>query len=197
MKIGIENLIIISAPSGAGKTTLCERLLKDYSDIAYSISCTTRSPRGKEKDGKDYFFISDAEFEQKIRKNDFLEHACVHGYKYGTLKTSVYKALGAGSSVLMDIDVQGADQVREFVNGAPTDDLIKKNFVDVFIAPPSVEELRKRLKGRGEDEDKTIQCRLQNAEKEMEDSIKFKHVIINDDLEKAYKELVRVLNRKH
>jgi len=130
-------LIVVSAPSGAGKTTLCDRLIAERPDMVYSVSCTTRAPRGEERDGRDYHFLSEPEFDRRLRQGLFLEHARVHGYRYGTLRETVHAALTAGRSVLMDIDVQGAAQVRAAVGRADSEDPIAKGFLDIFIAPPS------------------------------------------------------------
>ncbi len=187
-------LIVISAPSGAGKSTLCSRLLTEFNHIIYSISCTTRAPRGAEIDGKDYFFLNDDVFDRRVQEGAFLEHAVVHGYKYGTLKLTVYGELSIGKSVLMDIDVQGAAQIREYVSKVPADDLLKNSFVDIFILPPSINVLKERLKGRAEDADEIIEQRLKNAEMEMADRNLFKHQIVNDKVDKAYAELVSILD---
>lgn len=187
-------LIVISAPSGAGKSTLCSRLLAEFNDVVYSISCTTRAPRGAEIDGKDYLFLSDEVFDRRVQEGAFLEHAVVHGYKYGTLKLTVYGELSIGKSVLMDIDVQGAAQIREYVSKAPADDLLKKGFIDIFISPPSINVLKERLKNRAEDADEIIEQRLNNAEAEMADRNLFKYQIVNDKVDKAYAELVSILD---
>jgi len=183
-------LIILSAPSGAGKTTLCDALLERYPEITYSISCTTREPRGAEEDGVDYFFLSKKEFEEKINGDAFLEHATVHGSLYGTLKAPVYEAFKEGCSVLMDIDVNGAAQVREAVAKLPPSDPIRNGFLDIFIMPPDMETLRLRLESRGEDAPSVIERRLENARAEMEESHAYRHRITNDDLHTAIKELV-------
>lgn len=186
-------LIVVSAPSGAGKTTLCDRLLEARDDVIYSVSCTTRVPRGQEKDGVDYHFLADEEFTRRAAKGEFLEHAVVHGHRYGTLRATVEGALGQGQSVLMDIDVQGAAQVREQVKKRDSDDLLRRGFVDVFIAPPSLEELHVRLVERGEDSAEVIAHRMQNAKGEMGHTESYMYRIVNDNLDKAYAELVDVL----
>ena len=187
-------LIVISAPSGAGKTTLCDRLLQDYPELNYSISCTTRKPRGEEEDGVDYHFMELDNFKRLQKNGEFLEFANVHGCMYGTLKAPVYEAFAEGQGVLMDIDVAGAAQVRAYVAGLPKDDLLRAGFVDIFILPPSMEVLEDRLRGRGEDSDEVIETRLRNASREMAEAGKFRHRVLNDDLEIAYKELCAIVN---
>lgn len=186
-------LIIISAPSGTGKTTLCDRLLQDYPELVYSVSCTTRDPRGEEEDGVDYYFRSEEDFKRLLGEDAFLEHACVHGNYYGTLASPVREALSQGLSVLLDIDVEGAAKVRKSIAAASPSDPLKNGTVDIFIAPPSMEALRFRLESRGEDSPETIEKRLKNAQGEMERASEFKYRIVNDDLEVAYKELKAVL----
>jgi len=189
-------LIVISAPSGAGKTTLCDRLLTERGDIVYSVSCTTRDQRGEEKHGVDYFFLSDEEFRRRLQSGEFLEYAEVHNYMYGTLRASVADGLRAGKGVLMDIDVQGAEQVRECVRSSAAGDVLRAGFVDIFVAPPSLAELRDRLEGRKEDSAEVIQRRLDNAAAELERANEYMYVVVNDDLDTAYAELVRILDRE-
>ena len=186
-------LIVVSAPSGAGKTTLCDRLLAERKDIVYSVSCTTRAPRGREADGVDYSFLSEAEFARRLDAGEFLEHALVHGHRYGTPRHRVLEAMAAGKSVLMDIDVQGAAQIRARVSALPAGDPLRGGFVDIFIEPPSLEALRARLERRGEDSPETIARRLRNAEAEMRRNGEFSHRIVNDDLGAAYARLKGIL----
>lgn len=186
-------LVIISAPSGAGKSTLCDRLLQDYPELVYSVSCTTREPRGEEEDGVDYHFLTREVFEQFVGRGDFLEYAEVHGNYYGTLASPIRAALDQGLSVLLDIDVEGADQVRNFLCDLDDDDPLKDALVDIFISPPSMEELRRRLEGRGEDAPEVIEKRLRNAIGEMNRQKEFRFNVVNDDLEIAYRELVSIL----
>lgn len=186
-------LIVISAPSGAGKTTLCDRLLQDYPEITYSISCTTREPRGVEEDGEDYYFLKREQFARHVAAGEFLEHATVHGFDYGTLKAPVDSALAEGQCVLMDIDVEGAAQVRAHVATLPPANPMRAGFVDIFIRPPSLEALRERLETRGEDDAATIARRLRNADKELARAGEFRHHVVNDDLEIAYRELCGII----
>jgi len=187
-------LIVVSAPSGAGKTTLCDRLLAEHGEIEYSVSCTTRPPRGDEEDGRDYFFLSEETFAASVEKGAFLEHAVVHGHRYGTLRETVLNAVNCGRSVLMDIDVQGASQVREVVSRAADDDPLKAAFVSIFIEPPSMDVLEQRLRARAEDTEEDMQRRLKNARGEMSRSGEYCHRIINDDLDSAYRKLEGIIS---
>jgi guanylate kinase len=189
-RIGI--LLVVSGPSGSGKTTLCRRLA-DEKAAHYSISCTTRQPRPGEIDNEDYHFLSREEFEIRLAAGDFLEHALVHGNCYGTLRSEVLGYLESGTDVVMDIDVQGAAQVRACDN--PT---IQRARVDLFVMPPSEHELHDRLAGRGTDSEATIALRMQNALEEMrhwpsytyrllsatreEDYLRFKALLIAEQL---------------
>ncbi|MBT8036078.1 MAG: guanylate kinase [Verrucomicrobiae bacterium] len=150
-------LLLVSGPSGSGKTTLCRRLADEH-EAVYSTSCTTRPARNGEQDGHDYHFLTRAQFQEKIDTGELLEHAEVHGNSYGTLKSEVLTHISSGTDVVMDIDVQGADQVR-----ACTDDAIQTALVDLFVMPPTEEELRSRLTGRGTDTEEVIALRMKNA----------------------------------
>lgn len=154
-------LYLVSGPSGSGKSTLCRRLAAE-GEAEFSVSCTTRQPRFGETHGKEYFFLTVAEFEQKVAAGEFLEHALVHENHYGTLRSEVVGRLAAGIDVVMDIDVQGAAQVR-----ACADPAIRGALVDLFVMPPDEEELAARLRGRGTDSDEVIELRLRNAIDEM------------------------------
>lgn len=186
-------LIVVSAPSGGGKSTLCDRLLSEFPDIVYSVSCTTRNPRGEEVDGEDYFFLPDETFVRKIEAGDFLENAMVHGKRYGTLKATIEDAFAERQSVILDIDVAGAAQVRAKVAALTQDDPLKKGFVDIFIKAPSIAELRRRLVKRNEDSAEQIELRLKNAENEEKSAHLYQHVIVNDDLDRAYGELKSII----
>lgn len=176
-----SSLIVISAPSGAGKTTLCNHLLRDFPrELVLSISTTTRAPRGREQHGKEYFFVTKEQFEEQIRAGRFAEWALVHGNYYGTSKDVIEKTFAEGRSVLLDIDVQGAESLK---TAYPAESLL------VFVAPPSMEELERRLRGRKTDSEETIARRMANARAEMAKKDIFDHVIINDSLDRAYGEL--------
>lgn len=176
-------LYIISAPSGAGKSTLCSMLINKYPAVMYSISYTTRAPRGNEQNGKEYFFINKAQFENMAANNDFLEWAEVHGNYYGTSKTQIEDALKQGIDILLDIDPQGAMQLKKKLNGKAT---------FIFIAAPSLQELKSRLEKRGTDKAENIALRLENAKKEVEYFDKYDYLIINDASDDAFKKLETV-----
>ena len=188
--------LVLTAPSGAGKTTLVNLLRAEFGSFVYSVSCTTRAPRGEEKDGVAYHFLSDEEFLRRVADGQFLEHALVHGHRYGTLKSAVEGPMADGRSVLLDIDVAGAAQVREIVRGLPPDAPLARAFLDVFIDVPSMEELRRRLEKRGEDAPDVIERRLRNAEGERARRGEFSAIVVNDVLETAYAELRAIVLAK-
>ena len=186
--------IVLSAPSGCGKSTLIDMLLQENCDIVYSISCTTRAPRGEEEDGLDYHFLSKERFEDLIAQKAFIEYAKVHDNYYGTLKAPIQEVLAEGNSMILDIDVQGAAKVREHVRSLPNNDPLKIGYVDIFINPPSMEELRARLEGRGTDSQEVIEKRLANAEGEMQRAGEYMFQVTNDDLAIAYKRLCDLID---
>jgi len=190
-------LVVVSAPSGGGKTTLCERLLAEFHQMVYSVSCTTRAPRDGEIDGTDYYFISEDEFTRRIDAGEFIEHANVHGHRYGTLRRFIERGFASGRDVLMDIDVQGAAQIRATLASLPPNDPLRRGFVDVFIAPPSIEVLRKRLQLRGKDADVVIERRLQQAENEMQRWTDYRYLIVNDRLDASYDSLRAIVIAEH
>ncbi|HVZ47663.1 MAG TPA: guanylate kinase [Gemmatimonadaceae bacterium] len=171
--------VVLSAPSGAGKTTIARRLMTARADVGYSVSATTRAPRPGERDGVDYHFLSDAEFVARERNGEFAESALVHGRRYGTLRAEVARVLAAGRHVIMDIDVQGAAQ---FASSFP-DSLL------LFILPPSVEALVERLRGRNTESDAELAERLRNAHAELQQVGRYHGVIVNDDLDRAVAEV--------
>ena len=188
--------IVISAPSGAGKTTLCDLLLQNYPEICYSVSCTTREPRLNEEDGVDYHFLPLETFKKMIDEGKFLEYARVHDNYYGTLKDPVYEVLREGQCMLLDIDVVGAEQVRKHVATLPDDDPMKTGFIDIFINPPSMDELLARLEHRGTDSPAIIEKRIRNAKKEMSRASEYMYQVTNDDLQTAFKCLCDIINVK-
>lgn len=177
-------LIVISAPSGAGKTTLCARLLADFSSLKLSISTTTRAPRGQEQDGREYYFVDRATFEREIREGHFAEWAQVHGNYYGTSKRILDGFLSMGFSALLDIDVQGADSLKKSYGARCS---------TIFIAPPSIEILEARLRARGTDSEESIQRRMKNSREEMARASEFDHQLTNDDLDGTYLRLNRLV----
>ncbi len=186
--------IVMSAPSGCGKSTLIDMLLQEYPDFVYSISCTTREMRGEEEDGVDYHFKTKARFEELIKENAFIEYALVHDNYYGTLKSPIEEVLKEGNSMILDIDVQGAKKVRDYVRSLPNTDPMKIGYVDIFINPPSMDELRDRLEGRGTDSLATIEKRLANAEGEMARAGEYMYQVTNDDLAICYKRLCDLID---
>ena len=168
---------MVSAPSGAGKTTLVERIRRTP-NLFYSVSCTTRTPRVGEIDGQDYRFLSDADFGERVAKGDFLEHAQVHGDHYGTLREPIVTNLKSGKDVLIDIDTQGAAVIRN--RGDP---VIRDALADVFIMPPDLEELRRRLLQRGTETAQQIDSRLATAAREMEHWRDYRYTIISGSVE--------------
>lgn len=187
-------LIVISSPSGGGKTTICKRLLAAHPAMVYSVSCTTRPPRAAELHGRDYHFLTPEQFEEHANRGAFLEHAIVHGHRYGTLRAPVAEALEAGRDVLMDIDVQGAATVRRTVRERPRNDPIYRALVDIFLRPPSIEELRRRLVQRGTDSPATVERRLAHAQAELAQAVEYQYVIVNDDLDQAIAEIEQILD---
>ena len=177
------NLYVVAAPSGAGKTTLVRLLLEQEAGVSLSVSFTTRPPRPNEQDGRDYHFVDATAFRAMIARHEFLEWAEVHGNLYGTSKTWISERLASGNDVLLEIDWQGARQVRSLFPGA----------IGIFILPPSLEELTRRLTGRGTDSADVIARRLAAAEAEMRHAGEFDYVIINDILEQALDDLRAVV----
>ena len=181
-------LIIISAPSGTGKSTIIGWLMKEHPELnlAFSISCTSRPPRGTEQNGVEYFFLTPEEFRQRIDNDEFLEYEEVYeGRFYGTLKAQVERQLEAGQNVVFDVDVKGGVNIKKYYG----DDALS-----LFIQPPSVEELRRRLTGRGTDTPEAIEERLAKAEFELTFAPQFDRVVVNDDLETAKQEALQIVS---
>jgi guanylate kinase len=177
-------LMIISSPSGAGKTSLCERLLADETQLSMSVSATTRAPRPGEVDGKHYHFVEEARFDQMIKAGAFLEWAQVFGHRYGTPHAPVELLLSQGRDVLFDIDWQGTQQVR---------DRIEKDVVAVFILPPSMQVLGDRLRGRGKDSAEIIESRMAKAADEISHWPEYDYVLINEDFDSCLSQLKNIL----
>jgi guanylate kinase len=176
-------MLVISSPSGAGKTSLSRRLIADHPELSLSISCTTRAPRPGERDGREYHFVSPERFEVMAREQALLEFADVHEHRYGTPRGPVEQALAEGRDVLFDIDWQGAMSIAA---GAPGD------VVRVFILPPSMAELKRRLHHRAQDQEDVIERRLSRALGEIRMWGEYDYVIVNDEMERAYVELVHI-----
>jgi len=179
-------LFVITAPSGAGKTSLISALLKDEPALKLSISYTTRPPRPGEQNGREYHFVDDATFLDMRSHGDFLESAEVHGYRYGTSKRVITEALAQGQDLVLEIDWQGARQVRS----------LYPDSIGIFILPPSVEELERRMRARGQDSDAVIARRVASAREELEHAGEFKYAIINKDFDTARRELAHVIRRE-
>jgi guanylate kinase len=179
------HLFIISAPSGAGKTTLVKAILELFTDILYSISSTTRTPRVEERNGVDYHFVSKQDFESGIKKGRWAEWAKVYGNYYGTSVEFIEKNLSSGYDILLDIDVQGTLQILQHYPDSVT----------IFIMPPSLNILKKRLEKRGSDSQAAIKERLESAKKEMDQKKNYRHIIVNDKLPSAIEELSAIINK--
>ena len=182
----LGRLFVVSAPSGAGKTTLCRAARSRLPDLAYSVSSTTRSPRPGEEEGKDYFFVSEAQFREGIQTGQWAEWAKVHDYYYGTSAHFIDRQLAKGRDLLLDIDVQGAQQILERYPHAVT----------IFIMAPSMDVLRKRLIARAQDDTAVIDKRMRNAEAEIARKEWYRHVVVNDDLNVAIEQFLSILKRE-
>ncbi len=170
-------LFVLSAPSGAGKTTLTNAL-REEPNLVYSVSCTTRSPRLGEASGKDYFFLSDEDFRARLAGGEFLEHAEVHGRCYGTLRSIVLDNLSRGIDVLLDIDTAGAEKIR-----ACEDPIIRAALADIFLLPPGLDELARRLRGRGTESEEQVATRLSNAASEMRHWPDYQYTIVSGSID--------------
>ena len=182
-------VIIFSAPSGSGKSTIINWLMQEHKELNlhFSISCTSRKPRGTEQNGVEYFFVSPEEFRQRIANGEFLEYEEVYADRfYGTLKVQVEKQLSAGENVVLDVDVKGGCNIKK---------IYADKALSVFVQPPSIEELRNRLNGRGTDAPEVIEDRIRRAEFELSFAPKFDHVVVNDNLETAKQEAYETISR--
>ncbi len=184
-------LVVISAPSGTGKTTLCVQTLAARPNMARAITCTTREPRPGEKDGVDYYFLDATTFLKRVQAGNFLEHATVHGNSYGTLKSEVLGKLRAGKDVLLIVDVQGAATIRAH---AEEDHELKRALVTVFLAPPSINVLEARLKKRGQDPPPVIAKRLSVARQEIAQWKNFDYLIVSSSIEEDVRRLQAILD---
>ncbi|MFL5831490.1 MAG: guanylate kinase [Solirubrobacteraceae bacterium] len=179
----MAEVFVITGPSGVGKGTLIRGLLERVPELRLSVSATTRSPRPGERDGIDYHFLTPEEFERRVQAGDFVEHAEYSGNRYGTLRSELERRLREGVPIVLEIEVQGARQVRQAMPEA----------IAVFIAPPSPEALRARLVGRGTDSAEQVEARMRTAQRELEAQPEFAHVVVNDRLEEATGELERIV----
>ena len=187
MDIQKGKMLIVSAPSGSGKSTIVNWLMQEHPELKlyFSISCTSRAPRGTEQNGVEYFFLTPEEFREKIENDEFLEYEEVYeGRFYGTLKAQVERQLEAGQNVVFDVDVKGGINIKKFYGNRA---------MSLFIQPPSVEELRRRLEGRGTDTPEAIENRLAKAEYEMTFAPQFDHSVVNDDLDTAKQETLQLV----
>ena len=175
--------LVVSAPSGGGKTTVCNRLLSSDLGLQRAITCTTRAPRPGEVDGKDYYFLTKDQFESKKAAGEFLEWANVYGNFYGTLKSEIIRRLEAGQDVIVSVDVQGVASIAKM---AKSDPVLSASFVSLFIALPSVDALRKRLEGRGSDSPEVIQKRLDTARAEMQTCGGFDYILLSGSMDEDY-----------
>ena len=184
-KINRGLVLIVSSPSGAGKTTICKKLIQDVENLSLSVSVTTRLKRQNEIDGKDYFFKSDEEFDKMVKEEKFLEHARVFGYSYGTLKSEINSKITNGINVIVDIDWQGTRQIEEHI----PDDIVK-----IFILPPSIKELEKRLGARATETQESFKKRMSEARKEISHYKEYDFIIINDDVQESVNKIKLILN---
>jgi guanylate kinase len=179
--------VVISAPSGGGKSTIAQKLIKKIPSAVISISCTTRKPRAGEKEGTDYYFVSQEEFQKKIKKGDLLEWAEVHGSYYGTPLSKFNENLENGKDVILTIDVQGGLAVKRFYPKG----------IYIFLIPPSWDELKSRLEKRGSDDEKSMEIRLKNAKKEMDYLSHYEYLVVNHDLDQAVEDVASILMAEH
>lgn len=179
-------MVVLTGPSGAGKDSLLNALRERNTSYHFTVTATTRAPRSGERDGVDYYFVTRDQFETMVRDGELLEHAMVYGQEKGVPKAPIREALAAGKDVLMRTDVQGARYIKSVVRGAVT----------VFVTTPSIEELERRLRGRGSDTAEQVAVRLKTATEEMDSAKEFDHVVVNDDLERAMAEFEEILERE-
>ena len=178
-------LVIFSAPSGSGKTTIVRELLKRFNCFEFSISATSRQPRGQEQNGVDYYFLSNEEFKERVARDEFVEWEEVYqGTCYGTLKSEMERIWAKGNIILFDVDVMGGINLKH---------IFGDNACSVFIMPPSIEELERRLRGRGTDAEEVIQKRIAKAEFELSKASEFDHVVVNDKLEEAVDKVAEII----
>ncbi len=183
---------VVSAPSGAGKSTIIRRVMASDGQLRFSVSCTTRPSRPGEVDGRDYHFLEDEVFQEHVDAGDFLEHARFSGNQYGTLRSDLEEVLAEGKDVILEIEIKGAEQIRQVVAAGDFDEHV----VFVFIVPPSMEELERRLRARGTETESNVRRRLCAAAREWKEQGKYDHVIVNDDLNRAVAEFQEMVSRE-
>lgn len=176
-------IIVVSAPSGAGKKAVLDKVRAADPNLCYSVSATTRDPRPGEVEGRDYFFMSDETFRNKVAAGEFIEYADVHGRLYGTLKAELARLVGSGKDIVLELDTEGAGNVKRLCSDS----------VLIFIAPPTFDELRKRLEARGTDSPEQIEVRLETAREEMELTDMYDHIVVNDVLDQAAREVKEII----
>jgi guanylate kinase len=177
-------LFVVSSPSGGGKGTLIQRVLKRVPNLGYSVSFTTRAPRNGEENGREYFFVTREEFDRMVAANEFLEWAHVHSKLYGTARQQVEREISEGRDIILEVDVQGAASVRSLL----------RDSVSIFILPPSFEVLKQRLRARGTDSQEELDLRLRNAPTELKDYLAFQYVILNDDVDRAANQMAAIVH---
>jgi guanylate kinase len=177
-------LFVVSSPSGGGKGTLIQRVLKRVPNLSYSVSFTTRAPRNGEENGREYFFVTREEFDRMVAANEFLEWAHVHSKLYGTARQQVEREISEGRDIILEVDVQGAASVRSLLADS----------VSIFILPPSFEVLKQRLRARGTDSQEELDLRLRNAPTELKDYLAFQYVILNDDVDRAANQMAAIVH---
>jgi guanylate kinase len=187
MKKYAKQFVALASPSGGGKTTLCRMLLEKYPDTCLSISFTTRAPRGGEKDGVEYHFVKEAEFQAKIAASDLVEWAKVHGNYYGTSRSFLEEQCGLGKVVLLDIDVQGVENLKK---------IFGPRCLSIFVLPPSMEALEVRLRARNTESEEKLQERLRNSAEELNHAPKFDHRIVNHELQESFRELCAIVEKE-
>ena len=184
-------LVLISAPSGAGKTTLAQQILAARPNMKWAVTCTTRPPRPGEQDGVDYYFLTEAQFQKGLRTRKFIEHAKVYGFSYGLLRSEVLKKLRAGTDVLINVDVQGVATIRGKAVNEPE---LKRSLVTIFLTPPSLKELEQRLRNRGTDSEKVIARRLRAAKRELRHWGRFDYLLISDTMESDLRRALAIID---
>lgn len=185
----VSLLLVLAGPAGSGKTTLCERMVEEVGPVERVVTCTTRPPREGEKDGVDYHFLDDAQFDRAINTGAFLEWAKVHSNRYGVLKSVIQDKLEANIDLVMNVDVQGVANIRE---AASEDELLSKRLVTIFILPPDLETVRRRLRGRGKDDEEEIERRIETARGEVELWPEFDYVIVTRSKDEDYESLLSI-----